>query len=109
MSQIHVHSQSQSFVIQPATHLGRRNNREGGHHSVRVFLSNLRNKKRSHTGTSSTSKRVSDLETLQAVGTFGLLSNNVQDRVDKLGSYRNAQVSSSDQYWVRLLDASARD
>mmetsp|Transcript_30657 Transcript_30657/g.49619 ORF Transcript_30657/g.49619 Transcript_30657/m.49619 type:complete len:232 (-) Transcript_30657:93-788(-) len=67
-------------------HLGRRENGESLHNSVRIFLSDLGNKKRSHAGTSSTTQRMSNLETLQTVAALRFLSYNVQNRIDQLST-----------------------
>ena len=69
-----------------ATHLGRRNDGEGGHHPIGVLLHDLGDQERSHTSTGSTSKRVGDLESLEAVATLGLLANDIEHRVDELSS-----------------------
>merc|ERR1711959_351158 len=54
---------------------------EGFHDSVWVLFSDLGDQESSHTGTSTTTQRVGDLEALQAVATFSLLSDNVEDGV----------------------------
>lgn len=68
-------------------HLGGRNNGESSHHSVWEFLSNLGDQERTHTGTGTTTERVGDLETLEAVDSFGFLSDNVENRVDEFGTF----------------------
>jgi len=67
--------------------LGRRHDGESGHDSVGVFLSDLRDEESTHTGTGTTTKRVSDLETLEAVTALSFLSDNVEDGVNKLGTF----------------------
>eukprot|EP00757_Euglenozoa_sp_SAG-D1_P016057 gene16058-biopygen17134 len=47
--------------------LGGGNDGEGDHHSVGVFLSQLGDQKGSHSGSSSSSHGVADLESLKAV------------------------------------------
>ena len=59
---------------------------ESGHDSVWVLFSDLRDEEGSHTGSGTTTKRVGDLETLEAIATFGFLSDNIEDGVDELGS-----------------------
>jgi hypothetical protein len=59
---------------------------ESAHDSVWVFFSDLGDEECSHSGTGSSSKGVSDLETLEAIASFGFLSNDIKDGVDKLGS-----------------------
>lgn len=68
--------------------LGGRNDGEGAHHSVGVLLSDLRDQECTHTGTGTTTKRVGDLETLEAVGGLGFPTDHIEDRVDKLGTFR---------------------
>lgn len=67
-------------------HLGGWDDRESAHHAVGVFLTDLGDQEGTHTGTSTTTKRVSDLETLEAVTRLGLFADNVQDRVDELST-----------------------
>jgi len=59
---------------------------ESDHHSVWVFLSDLGDEESSHTGSSSSSKGVSNLETLEAIATFSFLSDDIKDGVDELGT-----------------------
>lgn len=66
--------------------LGRGHDGESGHHTVGELLTNLGDQERSHTGTGTTTKRVSDLETLEAVAALGLTTDNIQDLVDQLGT-----------------------
>lgn len=61
-------------------------NREGRHHSIRVFLTDLAQEQRSETGTGTTSQRVEQLETLQTVSVFRLLTDIVEHLIDKLGT-----------------------
>lgn len=68
-------------------HLGRWHDREGCHHTVRVFFADFRDQKRSHPGTGTTTKGVRDLESLKHVTVFGLLTDDVQDGVDKLSTF----------------------
>jgi len=67
--------------------LGGGDDGEGTHHSVGVLLPDLRDQKCTHTSTGTTTERVGDLETLKAVGSLGLSSDDIEDRVDKLGSF----------------------
>merc|ERR1719199_1349749 len=59
---------------------------ESDHHSVWVFFSDLGDEESSHTGSSTTSKGVSNLETLEAIATFSFFSNDIEDGVDKFGT-----------------------
>jgi hypothetical protein len=68
------------------THLWRGNDGESAHHPVGVFLPDLRDQECTHTGTSTTTKRVGDLETLQAVGGFGFTSNDIKNGVYQFGT-----------------------
>ena len=60
-------------------HLGGWHDGESGHDSVWVLLSNLGDKEGSHTRSSTTTKRVGDLETLEAIATFSFLSDDIKD------------------------------
>lgn len=66
--------------------LWRWNDGESGHHSVWEFFTDLGDQEGTHTGTSSTTEGVGDLETLEAVATFGFSADDVQNLVDKLGT-----------------------
>jgi hypothetical protein len=68
------------------TDFGRRAHRVGGHESVGVFLTNLGDKKGTHTSTSTATKRMGNLETLEAVARLRLLADYVKNGVDKLGT-----------------------
>jgi hypothetical protein len=59
---------------------------ESDHHSVWVFFSDLGDEESSHTGSSSSTERVSNLETLKAIATFSFFSNDIEDGVDKFGT-----------------------
>jgi len=67
-------------------YLRRRNYGEGRHNSVGVFLTDLGDKKGSHTGSCTTTHGVGHLEALKAVARLSLLTNYVKNRVDKLSS-----------------------
>jgi hypothetical protein len=62
-------------------------NGEGDHHSVGVFFSDLRDKEGSHSGTGSSSEGVGDLESLEAITSFGFFSDNIEDGVNKFSSF----------------------
>mmetsp|Transcript_25584 Transcript_25584/g.35718 ORF Transcript_25584/g.35718 Transcript_25584/m.35718 type:complete len:398 (-) Transcript_25584:25-1218(-) len=66
---------------------------EGAHHAIWVFFTDFRNEKSSHTGSSTTTKGVSKLESLQAVAGLSLLTDNVKDRVNKLCSLSVVSLS----------------
>lgn len=66
--------------------LGGWHNGKGAHHTIRVFFTNLGNEESTHTGTSTTTERVGNLETLEAVAGFSLLADNIEDRVDEFGT-----------------------
>ena len=59
---------------------------EGGHDSVGVLLSDLGDEEGSHSGSSTTSEGVGDLEALKAVATLSLLSDDIENGVDELSS-----------------------
>jgi len=60
---------------------------ESGHDSVWVLFSDLGDEEGSHTGSGTTTEGVGDLETLEAIATFGFLSDDIEDGVDKLGTF----------------------
>ena len=60
---------------------------ESGHDSIWVLFSDLGDEEGSHTGSGTTTEGVSDLETLEAIATFGFLSNDIKDGVDELGTF----------------------
>jgi len=68
-------------------HLGGGDDGEGFHDSVGVFFSDLRDKEGSHSGTGSSSEGVGDLEPLEAIASFGFLSDDVEDGVDEFSSF----------------------
>merc|ERR1712206_61133 len=65
-------------------HLGGWHDGVGDHLSVWVLFSDLGDEEGSHSGSSTTTERVGDLESLEAVATFGFLSDNIEDGVDEL-------------------------
>merc|ERR1712100_469871 len=67
--------------------LGGRHDGESAHNTVGVFLTDLGDQEGAHTGTSATTERVGDLETLEAIATFGFLADNVEDGVDELSTF----------------------
>jgi hypothetical protein len=67
-------------------HLRRRDHRKGRHNSVRVLLTDLGDKKGSHTGSGTTTHGVGHLEALKTVTGLRFLTNNVKNGVNKLGT-----------------------
>ena len=67
-------------------HLGGWHDGEGGHDSVWVLFSDLGDEEGSHTGSGTTTEGVGDLETLEAIATFGFLSDDIKDGVNELGT-----------------------
>ena len=61
-------------------------NREGKHHSVGVFLTDLGDQQGSHTGSGTSTHGMSDLESLKHIARLSLLSDNVQNRVNQFSS-----------------------
>ena len=53
--------------------LGEGHDREGEHHAIGVLLADLGDEERAHAGASTTTERVADLESLEAVARLGLL------------------------------------
>ena len=62
-------------------------NGEGFHNSIGVFFSDFGDKESSHTRTSTTTERVGDLETLEAIATFSFFSDNIEYRIDKFSTF----------------------
>ena len=60
-------------------HLGGGHDGEGAHDSVRIFFSDFGDEEGSHSGSSTTTEGVGDLETLEAIATFGFFSYNVKN------------------------------
>jgi hypothetical protein len=67
--------------------LGGWHNWEGAHHSVGVFFSDLGDEESSHTGTGTTTEGVGDLETLEAIATFGFFTDDIEDGVDEFSTF----------------------
>ena len=59
---------------------------ESVHDPVWVFFSDFGDQESSHTGSGTTSERVADLESLEAITRLGLLSDDIKNRVDQLSS-----------------------
>ena len=57
------------------------------HHTVRVFFTNLRDEESSPTRTGTTTKRVGDLETLEAITRFGFLSDDIENGVSQFSTF----------------------
>jgi hypothetical protein len=70
-----------------SAYLGGGDDGEGAHHPVGVLFPDLRDQERTHTGTGTTTERVGDLETLETVGSLGLSSDDIENRVHKLGTF----------------------
>jgi hypothetical protein len=66
--------------------LGGGNDRESCHHAVWELLTDLGDQQRTHTSTGTTTERVGDLETLEAVTSLSLTTNNIEDLVNKLST-----------------------
>merc|ERR1711876_138623 len=66
--------------------LGGRHDGEGAHLSVGVLFSDLGDEEGSHTRAGTTTEGVGDLEALEAIATLSLLTDNIEDGVDKLGT-----------------------
>merc|ERR1740138_978390 len=67
--------------------LGGRHDGESAHNTVGVFLTDLGDEEGAHAGTSATTERVGDLETLEAIATFGFLADDIEDGVDELSTF----------------------
>lgn len=66
--------------------LGGGDDGESGHHTVGELLTDLGDQECTHTGTGTTTERVGDLETLEAVATLGLATDDIENLVNKLGT-----------------------
>ena len=66
--------------------LGGGDNGEGSHDPVGVLLSDLGDQESSHSGSGATTKRVGQLESLEAVTALSFLPHNIEDRVYELSS-----------------------
>jgi hypothetical protein len=64
--------------------LGRRDDGESRHHAVWELLADLGDEESAHTSTSTTTEGVGDLEALEAVATFSLAADNIENLVNKL-------------------------
>ena len=62
-------------------------NGESFHNSVRIFFSDFGDKECTHTRSSTTTKRVSNLETLKAIATFSFFSYNIENGIDQFSSF----------------------
>jgi hypothetical protein len=67
--------------------LRRWDNRESCHHAIRELLADLRNEKSAHTSTSTTAERMGNLEALEAVAALGLATDDIQNLVNKFGTF----------------------
>ena len=67
--------------------LGGGDNGVSAEHTIGVLLTDLGEQKRTETGTSTTTKRVAELETLEAVSVFGLLADDIQNGLDKFSTF----------------------
>merc|ERR1719478_1151412 len=65
-----------------------RHDRVSRHDAVRILLTNLRDEERAHPGASTTAERMRHLESLEAIASLSLLTDNVQHRVDELCALR---------------------
>jgi hypothetical protein len=76
----------QAKAVARRTHLGGGDDGESAHHAVRELLTDLGDQEGTHTGTGTTTERVGDLETLEAVTALGFAADDVEDGVDELGT-----------------------
>jgi hypothetical protein len=67
--------------------LGGGHDGEGAHHAVGVLLTDLGDQESSHAGTGTTTERVGDLETLEAVAALSLLADDIEDGVNELSTF----------------------
>ena len=62
-------------------------NRESSHDSIWIFFSDFRDKKCTHTRSSTTTEGVAYLETLEAITSFSFFSNNIKHRINKFSTF----------------------
>lgn len=60
-------------------YLGGGHDGEGGHHAVRVLLTDLADEQGAHAGTGAATEGVGHLEALQALAVLGLLADDIED------------------------------
>jgi len=60
----------------------RRNDGECRHHSIGILFTDFAEQKSTHTSTSTSTKRVCNLETLETIASFGFASNNIQNLIN---------------------------
>merc|ERR1719345_1993 len=60
---------------------------EGAHNSVGVFLTDLGDNEGSHSGSGTATKRVGDLESLEAIAALSFLADDIEDGVDELSAF----------------------
>lgn len=70
------------------------------HHSVGEVFSDLGDEEGTHTRTSTTAQRVGNLETLQAIAVLSLLANNIQNVVNKFGTFGVVTLSPVVTYTI---------
>ena len=68
-------------------HLRRRDDGEGRHDAVGVLLADFGDQQSAHPGAGTPAQGVAELEPLQAVAALRLLTDNVEDGVDELGTF----------------------
>merc|ERR1719345_588038 len=66
--------------------LGGGHDGEGHNNSVGVLFTDFGDEECSHSGSSTSTKRVGDLETLEAITALSFLADNIEDGVNKLGT-----------------------
>ena len=64
-----------------------RYNWESLHDSVWIFFSNFWNKEGTHSWSCSTSQWMGELETLEAIASFGLFSSNIENWINQFSSF----------------------
>lgn len=59
---------------------------EGHHDSIGIFFPYFGDEQSAHAGTSATTQRMRKLESLEAIAALSLFADNIEDRVDELGT-----------------------
>ena len=69
-------------------HFWRWYNAKGVHDSVGVFFTDLWNQQRAHSRAGPAAEGVRKLKTLQAITAFRFFTDNIENRIDKFGTFR---------------------
>jgi len=94
-----------------------RDDGESSHHSVGELLTDLGNQESTHTSTRATTEGVGDLETLEAVTSLSLTSDDIKDLINELSTLSvvtlspivtSAGLTENEVVWAEKLTKRAR-